>query len=208
MKSPRFVDDGSDLDRLFGRLPEGGNISIRGVRGSGKTFVGGYITKAALESGRVCRVVVLGDREDGRELLYQTTGNGLDLLTHLPGGNLAIQVDEDPTCPDVAAAVEEYARTDLMVVDPLDDLAGGTNESLERVLFWLANRSDTSMVCIGKGGVGEPRPYADMSIDLSRTGEDVEDWDADSIMSVSLDDETVTKAFRVRGQGIDIWDLT
>lgn len=201
---PCFDDDG--IDSLLADLPDGANVSIRGVSGSGKTIVGEYLVEAALAAGQACRMVIVGDREDGREVLNQATGIGLDLLSHIPDGVLAIDIVDQPGLREMLGAIVQYESVDVLLVDSLDSLGGVDPTTVEQALFCLGGEFETSVVCIGETGVGDPRPYADLRIDMTRAGEAVELWDADSILTIGTHETSVGRAFRVEGYGIRVWE--
>lgn len=197
---PCFED--SDINALLDELPKNATISIRGVAGSGKSLVGECILESVLGAGQNCRYLIIGSQEDGREALNRATGTGFDLLSYIPCGRLSIDVVEEPSLHTMLYTLAAFRDIDLLMIDPLSSAEGIDHATAERALSWFGNKHEISVICISQDGVGDPRPYADLMIDMYRAGEEVESLNADAILSAESDDRTVERAFLVKGYGL------
>jgi len=195
-----------EIDGLLGELPDHATISIRGVSGSGKTLVGENILESALEAGQICRYLIVGSQEEGRESLNQATGTGVDFLTHIPNGTIAIDVVDEPGLHSMLYNLVGFRDVDLLLIDSLDSLESVDLTTAEKALFWLGMQHGTSVVCISRVNVGDSRPYADLTIDMARAGGEVESPNADSVISVKTAKKTIERAFLVEGYGFHLWE--
>ncbi|RKS78007.1 KaiC protein [Haloarcula quadrata] len=202
---PCFEDP--EIDKILEELPESASISIRGVSGSGKTLVCENILESALKAGQVCRYLIVGSQEDGREALNQATGTGVDLLSHIPKGDLAIEIIDEPGLRSMLYTLIKFREVDVLLIDSLDAVEGVDQAVAEQALFWLGSKYDTNIMCISRDNVGDSRSYSDLTIDMDRAGEEVESLNADSILSIRTSEKAVERAFLVEGYGFRMWDL-
>lgn len=196
-----------EIDGLLDELPDDATISIRGVPGSGKSLVGEKILESALKAGQTCRYLIVGSQKEGRESLNQATGTGIDLFSHIPKGDIAIDVVNEPGLHSMLYTLVAFRAVDLLLIDSLDTLGNVGSTSAEQALFWLGMKHGTSVMCIAQDDVGNSRPYADLTIDMDRAGEEVESLDADSVLSIKADGEPVERAFLVEGYGFRMWEF-
>ncbi|MES3516777.1 MAG: hypothetical protein PPP58_03830 [Natronomonas sp.] len=208
LELPAFDD--VSVNEVFAELPTPATVSIRGVPGSGKTIFAEHLIDASLAAGQANRVLLLGETDADRKVLNQATGVGVELLSEIPSGRLAVEVLEDPAFRAVCHNVTHYPDVDTVVIDPIDEIPGMDADHADRLFTWLSAEVGVSVVTIGETEVNGARSYADLAVDFEQLSGAEDLWYADAVLSLDRPGTATreTRAFRIEGYDIQMWEAT
>lgn len=200
---PSILDP--EVDPLLRELQPPCVISIHGDSGTGKSLIAAQVALSFLRRGSTVNAFLLGNGGQVSQFLNQTMGIGLDPYCYIRATSLRLFEEPPLRFKQLAYRLLTAASADLFLIDRLDLVLHAHSAEVEPALAWLLLSSGRSSILVTSSDVGIERTFADVQIDLSRTGRDVERAHADSIMDVRIGTVKITRSLRVAATGLELW---
>jgi len=182
-------------------------VSIHGVPGTGRTLVAAQVALGALTPGATMALILTGSPEEVPLFLNKTTGIGLNLYSYLRTGSIKIYQYRQLHLHQLIRLTRALALHDLILFDSISSVIAPERTHVEPIVAWAASLSGVSFIASSAEPPGKDRSFAQVQIDLSRSGRDVQSARADAIMTIRREAISSRYSMRVAGRGLQLWPI-